>query len=235
MKEIIGVIHARGGSVRVPKKNIRLLAGKPLINWTIESALKSKCSRVIVSTDSKEIKEISLKCGADVPFTRPKDISEDVASELVTEHAVLFHEKERNTKIDIVITIQPTTPFLKSQDINQCIDLLEKNNAYDSVFTAGKVQERPEWMFFIDKETGKALNIQNKNISGNLGISQKLPELWHPNGGAYASRRDTIFIQKKLIGRNPAIVKMNFFDSIDIDEEIDFLLAEEIAKLNNII
>ena len=228
--DYVAVIHARGGSVRVPKKNIRILGDIPLIGWTINAAIKSVCNRVIVSTDSKEIAEIAVGFGAEVPFVRPKNISEDVASELVTQHAINFHECEFKKKVKLAITIQPTTPFLTNFDINSCIELINKNKKLDSVFTAGPVTQRPEWMFTINEKSGEALKFGSQNIKGDLGISQRLPQLWHPNGGAYVTKRKILFENNCLIGNSPGIHKMNLLNSIDIDEEIDFLIAEKILE-----
>ncbi len=233
MMDYVAIIHARGGSVRVPNKNIRLLGDIPLIGWTIKAAIKSICNRVIVSTDSNEIAEIAISFGAEVPFMRPKNISEDVASELVTQHAINFHECEVKKKVNLAITIQPTTPFLTHFDINRCVELINKNKKLDSVFTAGPITQRPEWMFGINENNGIAFKLGSKNIKGDLGISQSLPELWHPNGGAYVTKRETLFKKNCLIGDSPGIHKMNLLNSVDIDEEIDFLLAENIVKLKS--
>lgn len=228
-KNVVAVIHARGGSVRVPLKNIRPLCGKPLIVWTIEAALNSNCERVIVSTDHDTIAEISMKAGADVPFRRPPDISKDVASELVTQHAVSFHENETGRTVDIAVTIQPTTPFLTANDINGCINMLMADNTLDSSFTAGPIHQRPEWMFHRDGN-GHARKYVDGLLQGDMGVSQLLPPLWHPNGGAYATRRHALF-EKSLIISNPCgIQQMTDMASVDIDNEIDFVIAEAVAK-----
>ena len=228
--DYVAVIHARGGSVRVPKKNIRFLGEVPLIAWSIKAAKKSICSRIIVSTDSYEIAKIARDYGAEVPFMRPKEISSDVPSELVTQHAIRFHENEVGKYIKIAITIQPTTPFLTSNDINEGINIMKRNEEIDSVFTAGPIVQRPEWMFSVDSKSDKAFKLSSQKIIGNQGVSQNLPELWHPNGGAYITSRETLFNQNALIGDKPGIHKMDLFSSVDIDEEIDFLIAEKIIQ-----
>ena len=119
----------------------------PLISYMIKAALGSRyLRRVIVSTDHPEIKRISLESGAEVPFVRPEKLSEDCPSEWVTQHAVKFVETEESRKVDIVVTMQPTTPFCTSEDIDACIRLIAKSG-FDSTFTARIVRERPEWMF----------------------------------------------------------------------------------------
>jgi len=233
MGDVVAVIHARGGSVRVPLKNLRPLCGRPLITWSIAAALASSCDRVIVSTDHDEIARIARLAGADVPFKRPPDISRDVASELVTQHAIRFHETERGEEVDIAVTIQPTTPFLTAADINAAINHLRSDANIDSVFTAGPIHQRPEWMFRID-EKGQARKYIEGIIQGDYGVSQSLPALWHPNGGAYITPRKVLFEDGMLIGRHPGIHRMSDLASVDIDEEIDFVIAEAVAKYTRI-
>ena len=118
--QIIGLIPARGGSVGVPLKNIRNLGNKPLIAHTIEAALNSEVlDRVIVSTDHEDIAKASLKFGAEVPFTRPPEISEDVETELVLQHAVRYLEENEKIKIDAVVLLQPTSPFRTPETIRK--------------------------------------------------------------------------------------------------------------------
>lgn len=222
---VVGVIHARGGSVRVPLKNIKELAGKPLIAYIIQAALAAgTINRVIVSSDHPEIIKISKMYGAEVPFVRPKDISEDVPSELVTQHAVNYLEKEEGYPVDIVVTFQPTTPFCLPEDIDGCVHELMASDA-DSVISVSSISERPEWMFYTD-ESGYAHNFLEKKIEGDLGISQKLPRLYLPNGGIYATKRDVLFNQGVIIGKKTRLWIMPRERSVDIDEPLDFLLAE---------
>lgn len=226
---IVGVIHARGGSRRIPLKNIKVLAGKPLVAYIIQAALEAKTiNRVIVSTDHPEIIKISKAYGAEVLFVRPKEISEDVPSELVTQHAVNYLEKEENYPVDIVVTLQPTTPFCLPEDIDGCVNEIMSSGA-DSVVSVCGVAERPEWMFYID-ESGYAHNFLGKRIEGDVGVSQTLPKLYTPNGGIYATRRDVLFNQGAIISEKTRLWVMPRERSVDIDEPIDFLLAEFLIK-----
>ena len=129
MSNIVGIIPARGGSVVVPLKNIKKLNGKPLIEYTIEAALKSNIlDRIIVSTDHKDIAEISKISGAEVPFLRPADISEDVDTEYVLQHAIKFMEDE-GYKVDAVVLLQPTSPFRKPETITKCVELYKNETS----------------------------------------------------------------------------------------------------------
>lgn len=223
---VIGIIHARGGSKRIPLKNIVLLGGKPLISYIIKAALASRSlRRVIVSTDHNDIKRIALENGAEVPFMRPAEIAEDCPSELVTQHAVNFIENQESKKIDIAVTLQPTAPFCRAEDIDACIDILRSNPELKSAFSAKTVHERPEWMFAV-KEDKRADIFMQGQIKGNRGIFQSLQKLVMPNGGIYATRRQTLFEEGVVISNKTGVHIMPDERSVDIDEPIDLQFAE---------
>ncbi len=223
---IIGVIHARGGSKRIPLKNIKPLGNKPLISYMIKAALGSKyLRRVIVSTDHPEIKRISLESGAEVPFVRPVELSEDCPSEWVTQHAVEFVEAQESQKVDIVVTMQPTTPFCLSRDIDNCIEILLASRYLNSVFTAKTVHERPEWMFIV-KDGDRAELFLGGEMKGERGVFQSLPKMIVPNGAVYATRRDSLFEEGVIISAKTGVHLMPPERSVDIDEPVDLLYAE---------
>lgn len=225
---IIAVIPARGGSQRIPLKNIKILAGKPLIVYIITAARKAMMiNRVIVSSDHPEIIKTAQQYGAEAPFVRPPEISGNVPAELVTQHAVKYLEDEERYPVDIVVTLQPTTPFCRPEDIDQCVRTLIDSDV-DAVISACEVRQRPEWMFYLDKNA-YAQTFLGKGIRGERGVSQALPKLFSPNGGVYAIRRDALFQHNSLFGQKTKLVEMPFLRSIDIDEPIDFEFAEFIA------
>jgi CMP-N-acetylneuraminic acid synthetase len=210
----------------VPLKNLKLLGGKPLIAWVVEAARRAtRLSRVIVSTDHDEIARLAVEYGAEVPFRRPADLAEDVASELVTQHAVRMLEAH-GPRIDIPVTIQPTTPFLQPEHIDACIAQVAEMGA-DSAFTVAAVRQRPEWMLRVDAD-GRAEPYIGRWWVGDEGVSQSLPRLFSPNGGAYATRRDVLMERNTIIGPVSRVVEMALEQSVDIDEAIDFVLAEAI-------
>ena len=195
----------------------------------IAAALSAKLvERVIVSTDHPEIARIARECGAEVPFVRPADIAEDVASECVTQHAVRYLETTEQYPVGIAVTIQPTTPFCTSADVDGCIRMLMDSDA-DSAFSACEVHERPEWMFYRDAE-GYAGKLMDAAMTGDTGISQKLPRLYVPNGGIYATRRDVLFDDNSIFGVKIKLWVMSRERSVDIDDPIDFDFAELLAK-----
>jgi CMP-N-acetylneuraminic acid synthetase len=227
---VLGVIHARGGSKRIPLKNIKPLAGRPLISYMVEAAMESRLlDRLIVSTDHPEIARIARENGAEVPFIRPADLAEDVASELVTQHAVRFVEAQ-GYPVRIVLTMQPTTPFCTAEDIDACIAKMLESDL-DTVFTACEVHERPEWMYRREDATeNRVVPFTGRLVQGDAGISQKLPKLFIPNGAVWATRRSVLMEQGLITGPRAGIVVMSRERSVDIDEPVDFITAEAIAS-----
>lgn len=228
----VGIIHARGGSSRVPLKNIKLLGGKPLIAWIVEAACAThSLSRVIVSTDHDEIARLAQEYGAEVPFRRPAALAEDVPSEMVTQHAVHFLE-DSGYSIDVAVTLQPTTPFIRSEDIYACVEKLKGTGA-DSVITVCAIRERPEWMLTLGEE-GRLNPFMRQWWKGEEGVSQTLPPLYVPNGGAYATHRDVLMVQNRLVGDDTRAIVMPLENSLDIDEPIDFLVGEALLASGRI-
>lgn len=225
---MLAVIHARGGSRRIPLKNIKPLNGKPLITYMVRATLAArKVTTCLVSSDHPEIIRISKEAGAYVPFVRPREISEDVPSELVTLHAVRWIEENGKKPVEIVITMQPTTPFIRPEDVDACVQAVE--DGATSCVSVFPVHERPEWMFFVDAD-GYARNYTAREISGERGVSQSLPKLYMPNGGIYATRRDVLMEQGSLYGDRMRVHVMPRERSVDIDDPIDFEFADFLAR-----
>lgn len=227
----LAVIHARGGSVRVPKKNILPLGGKPLIGYMIEAALSSnKVDKLIISTDDDEISKIARDFGADVPFKRPDYLSWDCPSEDVSIHALQYEEENNKTKVKNLITLQPTTPFTSDLDIDCCVDIMDSNPNLTSVFSAKIVRERPEWMFTFNNTRDSLETYLGEIPNKEKGISQNLEEIIIPNGGVYVTDRNALIQEKSLITKKTSCHIMSDIHSIDIDEPIDFIIAESILK-----
>ena len=145
---VLGLIPARGGSKGVPRKNIKLLCGKPLLEYTAQAALASRLlSRVILSTEDEEIAEAGRRCGLEVPFLRPQELAADDTPMLpVIEHAVRWVE-ERGERFDAICLLQPTNPLRRAEEIDGCIELLIGTGA-DSVVTVLPVpaEYNPHWV-----------------------------------------------------------------------------------------
>ena len=238
MSNIVGIIPARGGSVGVPLKNIKKLNGLPLISYTIQSAIESNSlDRIIVSTDHDEIANIALKSGAEVPFRRPADISEDVDTEFVLQHAVNYLKNEENYNIEAVVLLQPTSPFRKSSTISKCVKLYNKTDA-DSVVSVNNIEgNRPEWMLSLDeKQKVQPYNtpfFENGNPVIKLAARQSFPTLYKQNGVVYVTKRDLLMEKNLVIGPNAYAVLTEEEEAIDIDTQTDFLIAESIMISKN--
>lgn len=233
---IVVVIPARGGSVRVPKKNIKLLNGKPLIAFAIEAAKKSEyVNRIIVSTDSDEIKEVALCYGAEVPFKRPADISEDVPTEDVILHAVNWLNEKEAYLTDIVVCLEPPAPFRKAEHIDKCINSIVADETIDSAITVNNVRgNRPEWMLYVDEDKfirpyTSYFRKQGKALL-RFPASQEFEKLYQSNGVVFACRVETLQKYKSLVGKKCAAVEIDYSEIFDLDYPEDFEICEILLK-----
>jgi len=159
----LGIIPARIGSSQVKRKNIRKLAGKPLIAYTVEAALESKLNRVIVSTDSLEIAEIAKSYGADVPFLRPSKFSHNKAKAIdVVQHCLSWLSENESWRPDMIAYLQPTSPMRDYYHIDKAIDSMDEN--VSSVISLVEVDQHPYYMFTKNKDNkiNEFIKIKNK-------------------------------------------------------------------------
>lgn len=235
-KKILIIIPARGGSKRIPRKNTRFLAGKPLISYAVKAALGSKyADKIIVSTDDKKTAEIARRCGAAVPFLRPPELAGDTILIVpVLQHAVNYLEKEQKFRADLVVLAQPTSPFVQSADIDAALEKMEQEGV-NSCFSVCEVKQRPEWSFVLRRGKVRPLLV-GVNIEENKKMqrSQNLQPVYVLNGAVYAVRTDVLMKQGILRDvKNASIVIMPQERSIDIDEPTDFKIAEMLMKEKN--
>ena len=229
-KKILSVIPARGGSKSVPRKNIRNLNGKPLIAYTIEAAkkIKDKFHKIIVSTDDEEISEISKDYGADVPFIRPNNLAEDKTPTYpVLQHAVHFVEKQDSINIDLIMLLQPTTPFRTTEDILNCLQLSQSSNT-DSVISVVQVfSHHPILMKKIENNRLVHFSIEEKE-----GTPRQLykPPAYMRNGAIYVTKRDTLIGKNSIWGDSITPYIMPQERSHNIDDEIDFITSELVMR-----
>jgi len=227
---MIALIPARGGSKGLPNKNIKLLNGKPLIAYTIEAALQAKeISRVIVSTDYENIKEVALEYGAEVPFLRPDSLATDSSSSLdVFRYTINRLEEEGNIVINNFVVLQPTSPLRTSKHIEEAIVLFKEKEA-KAVVSYCKEYHSIFWHKKID-HNGKIINIFEGNFSKNR---QEIQETYFPNGAIYVFDKNYIFSTKDYSKDCYAYI-MDRKYSIDIDTMDDFLYAEFLMKRNSL-
>jgi len=235
MGKIVGIIPARGGSVGIPLKNIKMLNGIPLICYTIKSAIQSNSlNRIIVSTDHDDIANIAINNGAEVPFKRPTDISKDVDTEFVLQHAVNYLENEENYEVEAVVLLQPTSPFRQAKTISQCVSIYNNTDA-DSVVSINNIEgNRPEWMLSIDENYKIAPYNTPFNEEGipviKLASRQSFPTLYKQNGVVYVTNKDLLMKKTLVIGPNAYAVITEQEEALDIDTQTDFQVAESIMR-----
>lgn len=219
---IIAIIPARGGSKGLPRKNIHLLGGKPLINHTIEASLSCPyISRSIVTTDCPEIKEVSLQCGAEV-LERPKSLATDSArSQDVVKH-VLDVLNERGELPDYFVLLQPTSPLRRGCHITECIREFIQSKAL-SALSVTDVDHHPYKMFFEGENQLLKPLYSEKYLHEPR---QLLPKIYRQNGAIYIMS-SSLFLVHKTFFLEPAMPYiMNAECSIDIDSELDMKVAE---------
>lgn len=221
---VLGIIPARGGSKSIPKKNIRLLAGKPLIAYTIEVVKECKMlTRTVVSTDDVEIAEVAKKYGGYVPFIRPNDLSlDDTPMVPVLQHAVSFIENKNSIHVDVIVLLDPTSPFRRVEDIEACIQKLEHENA-DSVVTVCEVEHNP---YFVMMELNDDRLVPLIKSDKVITRRQDAPDVYRLNAAIYAIKRDVLMNKNKIITNNTMAVIMPQELSAHIDHEIDFEFVE---------
>lgn len=225
---VLGIIPARGGSKSIPKKNIRLLADKPLIVHTIEVAKECKMlNRTVVSTDDVEIAEVAKKYGGDVPFIRPNNLSlDDTPMVPVLQHAVAFIENKDNIHVDVVVLLDPTSPFRRVEDIEACIKKINRDNA-DSVVTVCEVEHNP---YFVMMELNDDRLVPLIKSDKVITRRQDAPDVYRFNAAVYAIKRDVLMNENKIITDNTMAVIMPQELSAHIDHEIDFEFAEYLME-----
>ncbi len=222
-KKILAVITARAGSKRLPNKNILDLAGKPLIAWTIDEAKKSKyIDKLIVSTDSEEIRRISEQYGAKVPFLRPEELSNDTADSIsVIKHAINFFNKE----YDYVLLLQPTSPLRTVEDIDVPIEMLNKETK--AVVSVCETEHSPLWSNTLPEGLSMT-NFIRPEIKNKR--SQDLPKYYRLNGAIYIADINYFYQNNGFIGDRTKAYIMSQQSSVDIDTDLDFELASLILR-----
>jgi len=226
--EVIGLITARGGSKSIPGKNIRLLAGKPLIAWTIEAALQCKeLSRVIVSTDDTKIAEVARQWGAEVPFIRPTELSQDDSPHIsVVLHAIHWMEGKQGLCPDYVMLLQPTSPFRTVEDVRQAIKLAKDRQAV-AVVSVCEAEKHPYLCKrILDDGT------LSEFIKTEIGYlrRQALPPAHALNGAIYLNKRSSLIQDQTLLPAATIAYVMPQERSLDVDTPWDWHVADLILK-----
>lgn len=219
-KKVLAIIPARGGSKGLPGKNTKLLGEKPLIAWTIEAALNADCiDKTIVSTDSQNIANIAEKYGALVPFMRPDILATDTATTSdVVEHALTSLDE----KFDILVLLQPTSPYRTAEDIDKAYSNYVSSNC-SSVVSVMELSKSPSWSYWLSPE--KVLK-PILPLGEEHNRRQDLAKGYALNGALYICGVKSFMESKSFVYSDTFAYVMNRESSVDIDDEIDFKLAE---------
>lgn len=232
-RSVLGVIPARGGSKGVPRKNIRLLGGKPLIAYTIETALASPViSDVVVSTDDPEIQAIAIAFGAQAPFLRPAELATDTALAIPTiQHAVREMEHRHRCRYDYVTMLQPTTPFRSVQDISIALKCLMETRDADGIISVVHVGN---WHPIKMKKFEDGWLVDYESWPVENPPRQSLPPVYMVNGAIYATKRDVLMNRSTFRGERCLGHTMPEERSVNIDSEAELVVAEEYWLRRNV-
>jgi len=238
MVDVLAIIPARGGSKSIPRKNIRDLAGSPLIAYSIAAGLTaSSITRLIVSTDDEEIASIAREYGAEVPFLRPAEHSRDKTPDLpVFKHALEWLNEHESYQPDIVVQLRPTSPFRRVCHIDDSVLLLLGHPDADAVRTVCIPFQNPFKMWRI------TTNGWMKPLGSELGVAhepynqprQSLPEVFWQTGYVDACRSSTIMKKNSMTGERILPLVIDPGDWIDIDSPDDWLRAERLLENGDI-
>lgn len=231
-KSILAIIPARGGSKGVLNKNIKKLDGMPLISYTVNMANDSKyIDRVIVSTDSEKIADVSLSFNAEIPYLRPDELATDTSSTVdAILHLINYLENKEGKLPQYVCLLQCTSPFRTKENIDEAIELLFKNKEFDGVISVEETDDNPYWSNIIGKNGNLKYFIpEGKKILRR----QELPKVYKNNGAIYLIKTEVLLKEKTFETDNIMAYIMSKESSIDIDTNLDFKFAEFLMKEKN--
>lgn len=224
----IAIIPARGGSKRIPKKNIIEFNGKPMIAWTIEAALKTNLfEHVIVSTDYEEIAEIAKEHGAEVPFLRQKTTDDISPVSLATLEALEQTEEYYNEAYDNVVQLMANTPIRTDKDIQEMFAYFKEKDC-ESLLSCFKFGWMNPWWAFEKDEQGNAVKKFPEALKKR---SQDLPDLYCPTGAIWISRCEVLKKHRNFYSPNHRFFEIDWKSAVDIDEYNDLELAKVVSEL----
>lgn len=223
----IAVVPARSGSKGLKDKNIKELCGKPLLTYTVEAALQAGVfDKVHVSTDSELYAEIARNCGADVPFLRSEQMASDTASTWDAMRFVLEEYKKRGEEFDTITVLQPTSPLRTGDDIAQAYAFFTQKKA-NMISGVCEMDHSPLWSNVLPTDLSME-NFEDEKLA--FLPRQELPVYYRENGAIYMLKTSHLFSQKNIYKDKCYAYIMDRSHSVDIDTELDFLIAETIMK-----
>ena len=226
---VLGIITARGGSKGIPGKNLKLLGGRPLLDYSIDAANDTPLDRLILSTEDQKIADVARSLGCDVPFMRPAELARDETPHLpVIQHATRWLLEHENYQPEVVLILQPTSPLRSSADIAAALRMLELSGA-DSVVSVSEVSAHahPMRMLRVDDQGNAVLFATGQPVRNRINRRQDLPKAWVMNGAVYACRTEVLFAaEPSLYGDRVVAYPMPAERSISIDTLEDWAEAE---------
>lgn len=230
--QVLALIPARGGSKSIPRKNVKTLFGHPLIAYSIAAGLAAESvTRVIVSTDSDEIAEVSRHYGAEVPFMRPAEYAQDDTPDLpVFQHALKWLAEKEDYHPDILVQLRPTSPFRRVWQIDQAVMQLIEHPEVDSVRTVCSPFQNPFKMWTIASDHLMQPLIKTQHKEAYNMPRQMLPEVYWQTGYVDAARADVILEKNSMTGDRIAPLVIDAGDWIDIDSAADWARAERLLE-----
>ena len=220
---ILGVIPARGGSKGLPRKNVRPLAGKPLVRWTIDAALEARSlSRIVLSSEDPEIIELAQAAGCDVPFVRPAELARDETPGIhPLLHAIDACERDEGLTYDWVVMLQPTSPLRTSEDIDGTVALCVKGGAPACVSVV-EVSKPPEWMYRLSDEAKL-----DPVLKGEIPHQrQAAPVAYALNGAVYCAQTEFVRFHRTFVAPGTRGYVMPAERSADVDNDLDLAWCE---------
>ena len=231
-KKILGLILARGSSKSIKNKNIINFCGKPLISWTINSALKSKLlNDVVLSTDSKQIAKVGKKFGAQVPFIRPSKLAKDTTPSIdAVLHAIKWF-KRKKIFYDLVVLLEPTSPLRDNNDIDRSIKKIIKRKGESLVSTSKAEKLNPAYLYSKTKlEKIRPIKSYTKQGGYKYIRRQDLDDIYFSEGTIYISKVKTLLKKKTFFHKETLMYVLPKWKSLEIDDKLDLILAEAIIK-----
>ncbi|MFP8965836.1 pseudaminic acid cytidylyltransferase [Pokkaliibacter sp. CJK22405] len=227
MSSRVAVIPARGGSKRIPRKNIRPFAGRPLISYSIQAALDSGvCDRVLVSTDDEEIAEVARTCGAEVPFVRPADLSDDFTGTGAVVNHALRELEHSGVAIDYVCCIYATAPLIRAERVRAAFEALAQAPEMSHAFSVGRYGY-PVMRSLVSEGQGVRMLFPE-----HMGTrSQDLPPVFHDAGQFYWSRRQALADNVLMFSPHSIPIELPAWEVQDIDTPEDWRRAEILYEI----
>ncbi len=225
---MLGLIPARGGSSGIPRKNIALLAGRPLLAYTCEAALGSRrLTRVLLSTDAEDIAQVGRTCGVEVPFRRPSELAQaDTPSLAVAQHAVRWLRDQEQWEPDVVVLLQPTSPLRRARHVDEALERMDEADA-DSVVSVVAVPHRFSPYSIVQVRGGWARDFWEEPVPFDRFRRQDTPMFYARNGPAIVGTRTSVLTEcQSFYGEHLLPYVMAADESVDIDTPFDLRLAE---------